>query len=279
MDPSPQISGTVSPQGRVLRYEGPSSRYVGPTAAHLVPAVTSRDIPWLIHQLATNVGGEDCRISAAEHLARLTQTTEGRDHVAAAVNGEVIQHLVGLLSDPGSLRENVVIVLAVVLYFDHTWDGALNTPVIPLLVSLLTDPSPETQVSAACALANITRRDPTAKTQAAGAGAIPPLVVALGSPSIQLKEMAVRAMKNIASVDSGQRAVYNSNALEGLVALLADSRLSLKIQCDVVSTLALIDSHSRDARNKLKQAGLFRKLTRFKDLNIPEAIKLRDNLR
>jgi len=278
-----QTGSSVPPPQCASGYQGQLSQNIAHLA--LTRVVTNRDVPQLIRELTTTEYGAEhgSRISAAAHLARIAQTSEGRDHVATAVNADVIRLLVGYLSDSGILRQHAVVILAVVLYFEHSWTPALSTRAIPLLVGLVSDPSLDTSVSAACALAHITRSD-AAKKMAAEAGAIPPLVAALGCPSSQLKQMAVRAIRNITVVDAGRRAAHDSSAVQGLVALLDDPRLSLNVQYDVVSSLAMIAAHNRAARKKMKKAGAFQKLSRFKNPNVPEnlqkvAVDLRDELR
>ena len=261
-------------------HEGQPAYSVPSPAARVI---THRDVPQLVYELTTPGSSREHINSAAYHLARIAQTPEGRDHVATAVDANAIQALVGYLSATGDLKYHAVVILSTVLYFEHTWHAALNGGVIPLLVGLLSDPSLDIIVCATCGLANITRGD-SAKKMVVEAGVMPPLIGALGSPSLSLKEMAARLMKNITLTDVGRKATSDSNAVQRLVALLDDARLSLKVQLDVVSALAAIGSHSKDGRKKMKQAGAFQKLTRFKNAGTPNelqkvAIALRDRIR
>jgi hypothetical protein len=203
---------------RSLSYDAQPAHWGPPPTVR--PVVTTRDIPRLVGELSAT--GNGINIDAAEHLARMTQTKEDRDHVADAVNANVIHTLVGYLSDPGVLKQHALTILSTVLYFDHTWTPALNTNLLRLLVWILSDTtSLNNRISAACALANITRSD-AAKKKAVETGAIPPLVVALGSRSSKLKEMSIRAMRNIVAVDPGRKAAYSANALQRIVPLLDD---------------------------------------------------------
>ena len=284
MHPPPQPGPSIPHSQHTSGYQGQQYRDIShPGPSH---PITHRDIPRLIRELTSVEDGTDngTRINAAAHLARIAQTSAGRDHVASAVDANVMQHLVGHLSHSGILGQYVLVILAVVLYYHHTWTPALNSPLIKLLVGLLSDPHPlDTKISAACALANITRCD-SAKIVAVGAGAVPPLVVALSCPYSQLKDAAIRAMRNITVADAGQRAAHDSNATQRLVDLLDESNLPLNVQCDIVSSLAMIASNNKDARKRMKNAGAFQKLSRFKYLNIPKndqdvALGLRDRLR
>lgn len=146
----------------------------------------------------------------------------------------------------------------------------------------MSDDSHDIRLFATCTLANITQRD-AAQEQSADAGAVP-LAVALDSPSSHLKQMAVRALRNITVVEGGRRAACAPNVLLGLVKLLEDYSLPASTQYDGVGSLSMIGSDSGAAREEMKRAGAFESLRRFKHLNPPKniydvAVRLRDSLR
>jgi len=249
-------------------------------------AVTHADVPQLLHKLIVADGSieHDSRVSAAEHLVHIAQTADGPDHIITAViEAEVVPQLVSYLSDSGALRQHVVTLLAYILRSQQTWNAALDTQTIRLLVACLSDPVLGTQVDAACALANITGAE-RGKQKAVDAGAIPPLVVALGRPSCKLKKMAARAVRNIASIDAGRKAAYASNAVQPLVALLDSRPLDNQVRYDAVKALSCIASLNKTARKAIRKQGAFEKLTGISTRNAPMEIQivvaaLRDKLR
>jgi hypothetical protein len=107
---------------------------------------------------------------------------------------------------------------------------------------------------------------------------------ALGSPSVQLKQHAVLAVRHILASGRGRSAAISSNTVRALIPLIDDARLSKKGLLDTVISLEAIASHSRPARKFMKEAGLFEKLHKYTAIGTEEnlreiAIKLRDSLR
>jgi hypothetical protein len=206
------------------------------SCAHYVEldTLTHVDVPQLVHILAVADGGEPhSGVSTAEHLLRVAKTAGGPDHIVTAIVDEnIMPRWVNHLSNSGPLMQHTAGILAYILRFPHTWDTVLATQAISLFVALLSDSVLGTQVDAACSLAHITGAE-RGKHEAARAGAMPPLVVALGRPSRSLTKVAVRAVRNIASVEAGRQSAYASNAIQPLIALLYSRPLDVQVQYDL----------------------------------------------
>lgn len=182
--------------------------------------------------------------------------------------------------------QHTICILARILCFPQTWDTALQAGVVTLLTAKmkesLSGQSLWTQISTACALASITGAE-GGKHTAVQAGVVPLLVGTLALPSRDLVKMAVRALRNIASVDSGRQAAYAAHAVKPLVAIL-DSRPQAddQVRYDAVKTLSYIASIGKVARKTIREQGAVKKLKALS--NIPVELRLaadglRDDLR
>jgi hypothetical protein len=154
----------------------------------------------------------------------------------------------------------------------------LETQAISSLVVHLSDNSHETRIDAACAIANLTLVE-KGKLDSVEAGAIPPLVAALGETQ-KLTKMAVRAVRNMVSVDAGRRATLDSNGIQPLVALLDCHSRDPNMQWDVVTALCCIASDGT-AKKTIRSLGTVEKLKGFS--NSPRELEtalgaLRDKL-
>lgn len=95
--------------------------------------------------------------------------------------------------------------------------------------------------------------------------------------------MAVRALRNIASIADGRRAVYEAHAVQHLVALLDLHRQAdNEVRYDAVKALSSIVSIGRVARQTMREEGVVEKLKALPNppLELQRAAEdLRDELR
>jgi HEAT repeat protein len=229
----------------------------------------------------------------------IAKTKGGPDQVAAAViHANALPQLVSYLSDSDlspNLNSNSIhqvltrysiSLLAYILSFRQTWQPALCTPIIPLLIARLSEslsnPDLGPRIDATCALANITDAE-GGKHTATHAGAVPLLVQALASPSHDVVKMAVRALRNITSIDIGKRAVYTADAVQPLVALLdLRQQADHQVRYDAVKALASMASGGRVVRRKIREQGAVEKVKALpnRPSNLKKAAEdLRDDLR
>ena len=136
------------------------------------------------------------------------------------------------------------------------------------------------KVSAACAIAHITAAE-RAKHAAIEVNVIPQLVEALGCPVRSLVKMAVRALRNIASIDAGRKAVYTPS-VQRLIALLDSRPPDNQLRYDAIKALACIASIDKDAQKMIREHEAVVKLKGLS--NPPEEVQLaaeglRDQLR
>lgn len=137
-------------------------------------------------------------------------------------------------------------------------------------------------IDTACALAKITDSE-EGKHIAIQAGTVPLLVRALTYPSRKLVKMAVRALRNIASIVVGRQAVYEAHTVQPLVNLLdLHPQAENQVRYDGVKALASIATIGRVARRTMKEQRAVKKLKAL--ANPPLELKrvaeeLRDELR
>jgi hypothetical protein len=111
---------------------------------------------------------------------------------------------------------------------------------------------------------------------------VPPLVSFLEHISDKLRQMAARAVRNIASTDIGRKAVNDLNATPALLAILDPSSGNRVLQLDVVKALNGIASISKATKSAIKQHGTVIKLKGYSGApnELEEAIwELQDKLK
>ena len=207
----------------------------------------------------------------------------GREHIVVAIaSKQAVPTIVNLIHFRGELSQLAIRLLACILSFPQIQNSALRTPVIQLLLANLTATANfGTQIDAACALAAITSTE-VAKYSAVDNGAIPPLVAALSSSLPTLKQMAVRAVNNMASVKPGRQAAYAAGAVQPLVALLDPRSPNPNLQYDTLQALKYIATLHSTARKNMNKCGAFWILKGFEEAPLElqkVAEDLRDELR
>jgi len=220
------------------------------------------EIPQHVESLFNAAEDDNTKVHTIEELLLVAARRQrgANDLATAILDAHAIPKMVEhLKSDSDKLARGVIGLFAWSLRYPQTWDAALRTDIMALLMKWLHDPSLQTKIDAACTLAHITGKE-EAKRRATEVEAVQPLVDFLAHTSPVLRQMATRALRNIASIDVGRKAVYEHNAVPGLVANLDFSSTNRALQLDIVMTLSELVSTSKAAKSVIKECGTVAKL-------------------